>query len=83
MKGSIGFVILLAAFLIIYASPHCCLYEILITHYPVIFKFRDGTGRVIEKKIGSGRVPGSRQTLVISGFLVGYQRVTIGLGSAS
>ena len=49
-----------------YAMPYCCKYEILITRYPVIFKFRDGTGRVIEKKIGSGRVPGSRQTLHIA-----------------
>ena len=34
----------------------CCQHEILITRYPVIFKFRDGTGRVIEKKdrVGSG-----------------------------
>mgnify|MGYP006975834885 CR=1 FL=1 len=38
----------------------------LIPRYPVIFKFRDGTGRVIEKKIGSGRVPGSRQTLLLA-----------------
>ena len=48
-----------------YATPYCCYYEILITRYPVIFKFRDGTGWVIEKKIWSGRVPGSRQTLIL------------------
>ena len=37
----------------------------LITRYPVIFNFRVGTGRVLEKKFGMGRVPGSRRTLVM------------------
>ena len=35
----------------------------LITRYPVIFNFRVGTGWVLEKKSGMGRVPGSRRTL--------------------
>ena len=37
----------------------------LVTRYPVIFNFWVGTGRVLEKKFGTGRVPGSRQGLQI------------------
>ena len=45
------------------AAIYCCQNELLITRYPVIFNFWVGTGRVLEKKVGTGRVPGSRRTL--------------------
>ena len=38
----------------------------LITRYPVIFNFQVGMGRVLEKKFGTGRVPGSRRTLDVT-----------------
>ena len=62
MPRFIGFVTLIAGFLI----QDCVLFlskRNLTTWYPVIFNFRVGTGRVLEKKFGTGRVPGSRQTL--------------------
>ena len=62
MPGFIGFVILIAGFLI---QDYFLLLSKWnsITRYPVIFNFQVGTGRVLEKKFGTGRVPGSRQTL--------------------
>ena len=60
--GFIGVVTSIARFLI----QHCVLLLSkwnFITRYPVIFNFRVGTGRVLEKKLGTGRVPGSRQSL--------------------
>ena len=65
MPGFIGFVIWIAGFFI----QDCVLFlskRNLITRYPVIFNFRVGTGRVLEEKFGTGRVPGSRQTLAES-----------------
>ena len=58
VPGFIGFVIWIAGFFI----QDCVLFlsqRNLITRYPVIFNFR----------VGTGRVPGSRQTLVLSPFL--------------
>ena len=48
---------------------HCAVFycwqnEKLITWYLVIINFLDRTGRVLEKKFGTGRVPGSRQGLI-------------------
>ena len=65
VPGFIGFVTLIAGFLI---QDYVLLLSKWnsITRYPVIFNFRVGTGRVLEKKFGTGRVPGSRQTLVLS-----------------
>ena len=62
VPGFIGFVTLIAGFLI---QDYVLLLSKWnsITRYPVIFNFRVGTGRVLEKKFGTGRVPGSRQTL--------------------
>ena len=62
VPGFIGFVTLIAGFLI---QDYVLLLSKWnsITRYPVIFIFRVGTGRVLEKKFGTGRVPGSRQTL--------------------
>ena len=57
VPGSIGIVFLINGFLI----QDCLLFLFkwnLITLY-----FRVGTGRVLKKKFGTGRVPGSRQTL--------------------
>ena len=65
VPGFIGFVIWIAGFFI----QDCVLFlskRNLITRYPVIFNFRVGTGRVLEKKFGTGRVPGSRQTLTVT-----------------
>ena len=65
VPGFIGFVTLIAGFLI----PD---YVLLlskwnsITRYPVILNFWVGKGRVLEKMFGTGRVPGSRQTLHIT-----------------
>ena len=66
VPGFIGFVTLIAGFLI---QDYVLLLSKWnsITRYPVIFNFRVGTGRVLEKKFGTGRVPGSRQTLPHSG----------------
>ena len=64
VPGFIGFVIWIAGFFI----QDCVLFlskRNLITRYPVIFNFRVGTGRVLEKKFGTGRVPGSRRTLSV------------------
>ena len=66
VPGFIGIVFLIAVFLI----QDCLLFLFkwnLITRYPVIFNFRVGTGRVLEKKFGTGRVPGSRQGLLTVG----------------
>ena len=62
VPGFIGFVTLIAGFLI---QDYVLLLSKWnsITRYPVIFNFWVGTGRVLEKKFGTGRVPGSRQTL--------------------
>ena len=65
VPGFIGIVFLIAGFLI----QDCLLFLFkwnLITRYPVIFNFRVGTGRVLKKKFGTGRVPGSRRTLVMT-----------------
>ena len=65
VPGFIGIVYLIAGFLI-----QDCLWLLfkwnLITRYPVVFSFRVGTGRVLKKKFGTGRVPGSRRTLVLA-----------------
>ena len=61
--GFIGFVIQFAEFLILGCVLLISKWN-LITRYPVILNFRVGTGRVLEKKFGTGRVLGSRQTLV-------------------
>ena len=37
----------------------------IITQYPVIFNFRDKTGWVLEKSVGTGRLPGSRRGLLL------------------
>ena len=60
--GFIGFVIQFAGLLILGGVLLVSKWN-LITGYPVIFNFRVGTGRVLEKKFGTGRVPGSRRTL--------------------
>ena len=63
VPGFIGIVFLIAGFLI----QDCLLFLFkwnLITRYPVIFNFRVGTGRVLKKKFGTGRVLGSRRPLV-------------------
>ena len=65
VPGFIGIVFLIAGFLI----QDCLLFLFkwnLITRYPVIFNFRVGTGRVLKKKFGTGRVPGSRRTLALT-----------------
>ena len=62
MPGFIGFVILIAGFLIQDYFLLLSKWNSII-RYPVIFNFQVGTGRVLEKKFGTGRVPGSRQTL--------------------
>ena len=49
-----------------HAVFYCSKNEILIAWYLVIYNFRAGTGRVLEKKFGTGRVPGSRQGLLRS-----------------
>ena len=61
--GFIGFVIQFAGLLILGGVLLLSKWN-LITQYPVIFNFRVGTRRVLEKKFGTGRVPGSRRTLV-------------------
>ena len=63
VPGFIGFFTLIAGFLI---QDYVLLLSKWnsITRYPVIFNFHVGTGRVLEKKFGAGRVPGSRQSLV-------------------
>ena len=61
--GFIGFVTLLALLFILGCVSLLSKWN-LITRYPVIFNFRVGTGRVLEKKFGTGRVPGSRRTLL-------------------
>ena len=68
VPGFIGFVTLIAGFLI---QDYVLLLSKWnsITRYPVIFNFRVGTGRALEKKFGTGRVPGSRQTLLGSDTL--------------
>ena len=58
----IGFVIQFAGYLILGCVLLLSKWN-RITQYPVIFNFRVGTGRVLEKKFGTGRVPGSRRTL--------------------
>ena len=65
VPGFIGFVTLIAGFLI---QDYVLLLSKWnsITRYPVIFNFRVGTGRVLEKKFGTGRVPGSRQILLVT-----------------
>ena len=45
---------------------YCCQNEILISCYPKIFNFWDRTGRILEWKFGTGRVPGSRQGLFLT-----------------
>ena len=60
--GFIGIVIQFAGLLILGGVLLLSKWN-LITRYPVIFNFRVGTGRVLEKKFGTGRVPGSRRTL--------------------
>ena len=60
--GFIGFVIQFAGLLILGGVLLLSKWN-LITRYPVIFNFRVGTGWVLEKKFGTGRVPRSRQTL--------------------
>ena len=62
--GFIGIVIQFAGLLILGGVLLVSKWN-LITRYPVIFNFRVGTGRVLEKKFGTGRVPGSRRTLVV------------------
>ena len=63
VPGFIGIVFLIAGFLIQDGLLFLFKWN-LITRYPVIFNFRVGTGRVLKKKFGTGRVPGSRRTLL-------------------
>ena len=67
MLRFIGFVIQIAGYLILGCVLLLSKWN-LITRYPVIFNFRVGTGRVLEKKFGTGRVPGSRRTLIVAGI---------------
>ena len=81
MPGFIGIVIWIAGFFI----QDCVLFlskRNLFTRYPVIFNFRVGTGRVLEKKFGTGRVPGSRRTLVrkLTNYLAVFSGALFALG---